>query len=198
MFDVATRPQPARSVQDASAVLGMPFDWRLTEPAPATSYPWTDYTGPTGVPQAYADVLATYALELEDTFSTAVIISLFTDARAGRDDKLPLNETDRRGWVGDEFMGDGFDTRSDVWGSPLWLCYITKTTTDVLERARFGAQESLAWMIRAGLASRVDVTTLWVGDRLDRLAVRPTIYKPDQVQPVYDVLWGTSLRRAIQ
>jgi phage gp46-like protein len=194
MFDVATRPQPARA---ASAVLGLPFDWRLTAPAPASAYPWTDYTSPTGIPQPYVDVLATYALELEDTLSTAVIISLFTDRRAGRDDVLPLNQTDRRGWVGDEFMADDFDTREDAWGSILWLCYFTKTTTDVLERARFGAQESLAWLVAAGIASRIEVTTQWAGALQDRLAVRPTIYKPGQVEPVYDVLWGTSLRRAI-
>jgi len=191
MFDVATRPQPSRT---PSAALGLPFDWRLTAPAPAANYPWTDYTGPTGVPQPYVDVLATYALELEDTLSTAVIISLFTDRRAGRDDVLPLNQTNRRGWVGDEFMGDGFDTRTDAWGSMLWLCYVTKLTADVLERARFAAQEALAWMVRDGIASRVDVTAEWVGERL---AVRPTIYQAGQAAPVYDVLWGTSLRRAI-
>lgn len=194
MFDVATRPQPARN---ASAVLGLPFDWRLTAPAPAAAYPWTDYTGPTGVPQVYVDVLATYALELEDTLSTAVIISLFTDRRAGRDDVLPLNQTDRRGWVGDEFMADDFDTRVDPWGSILWLCYYTKTTVDVLERSRFGAQEALAWMVRAEMASRIEVTTQWAGALNDRLAVRPRIFQPGQAEPVYDVLWGTSLRRAI-
>lgn len=191
MFDVATRPQPAR---DGAAIIGVPFDWRLTAPAPAKPYPWTDYSSPTGVPQGYVEMLETYALELEDTFNTAVIISLFTDARAGRDDKLPLNQTDRRGWVGDEFMGQDFESRTDPWGNLLWLYYIGKNTADVLEAARFTSQESLAWMVRADIASRVEVSALWVADRL---GIRPTIYKGGQVQPVYDVLWGTSLRRAI-
>lgn len=195
MFDVATRPQPART---AAAVLGLPFDWRLTAPAPAASYPWTDYTGPTGAPQPYVDVLATYALELEDTLTTAVIISLFTDRRADRDAVLPFNQVDRRGWVGDEFMADGFDERVDAWGSMLWLCYHTKTESQILEAARFAAQEALAWLVRAEIASRVEVTTQWAGERQDRLAVRPTIYKPDQASPVYDVLWGTTMRRAVQ
>lgn len=195
MFDVATRLQPAR---DASAALGVPFDWRLTPPAPASAYPWTDFTGSTGVPQPYVEVLQTYALELEDTFTTAIVISLFTDARAGRDDKLPLNQTDRRGWIGDEFMGQTFDTRKDRWGNLLWLYYISKVQTDILEAARFTAQESLDWMVRDGLASRATVSTLWTGPDLDRLAVRPAIYQADQTRPVYDVLWGTSLRKAIQ
>lgn len=192
MFDVATRPQPART---AAAVVGVPFDWRLAPPAPATSYPWTDYTSPTGQPQAYADVLATYALELEDTLATAVTISVFTDRRAGRDDKLPWGQADRRGWVGEEFMVEGFDARVRPWGNLLWLVYISKTVRDVLELARFTTRESLQWLVDDEIASRVDVEASWVGERQDRLALRITIYRPDQVQPVYDVLWGTTIRR---
>jgi len=196
MFDLATRPQPAGA--NAAAVFGVPFDWRLAQPAPATAYPYTDYSTDTGLPQTGVDVLATYALELEDTLATAVVLSLFTDARADRDDKLPLNATDRRGWVGDEFMSDGAAGRAgsdDAWGSKLWLVYAGKVVSDPLERARFAAQEALDWLVRDEIASRVVVTTQWAGLRQDRLAVRPTIYQPDQVRPVYDVLWGTSIRR---
>lgn len=196
MFDVATRPQP-NSI-DAASVFGLPFDWRLVAPGPAVSYPWKDFVQPSGVPVVYADVLATYSIELEDTLQTAVIISLFTDRRAGVDDKLPAGDTDRRGWVGDEFSSAGFDTKTDAWGSLLWTCYAGKTGQDVLERARFAASEALQWLVRDGVASRVDVTTTWTGSMQDRLAVRPAIYKPRQVRPVYDVLWGTSIRRLAQ
>jgi phage gp46-like protein len=89
-------------------------------------------------------------------------------------------------------MGSGFNRGSDAWGSGLWLVYIGKVTGDVLEHARFAAQESLDWLVRDGIASRVTVTAQWVGDRL---AVRPSIYQPERVQPVYDVLWGTSVSR---
>ena len=191
MFDVATRPQPAPT---ASAVIGVPFDWRLTAPGPAQSFPFSDYTSGVRVPLG-AEALQVYALELEDTLSTAVILSLFSDRRAGPDDVLPLHQENRRGWVGDEFMAEDFDPRVDAIGSLLWLCYVTKTTTDVRERARFAAQEALAWMVRDEIVSRVDVTAEWAGAQLDRLAVRPTIYKPGQVAPVYDVLWATSLRK---
>lgn len=196
MFDVATRPQP--NTFDAASVFGVPFDWRLVTPSPASSYPWKDFVQPSGVPLVYADVLATYALALEDSLQTAIILSLFTDRRATVDDKLPLHDTDRRGWVGDEFMATDFDTRPDPWGSRLWLCYWGKASGDVLEAARFAAAESLDWMLRAGIASKVDVTAQWVGERMDRLAVRPTIYQPRQTRPVYDVLWGTSVQRATQ
>ncbi len=95
-------------------------------------------------------------------------------------------------------MDDTFDATVDAWGSGLWLCYIGKVAGDVLEQARFAASEALAWLLIDDIASQVTVTAEWTGTNADRLAVRPTIYKPDQVQPVYDVLWGTTIRRAAQ
>jgi phage gp46-like protein len=196
MFDVATRPQPNSA--DAATQFGVPFDWRLVTPGLPAAYPWKDFNQPNGVPVVYGDVLATYSVELEDTLQTAIILSLFSDRRATEDDKLPLNETDRRGWVGDEFTSSDFDSRPDPWGSRLWLCYYGKAGPDVLETARFAVQEALDWLVRDGIASRVKVVAQWVGERNDRLAVRPSIYKPDQVRPVYDVLWGTSIQRFAQ
>jgi phage gp46-like protein len=194
MFDLATRAQP--DALAATLAAAVPFDLRLAPPAPPSAYPYTSLVNDTGGPLPGVDMLAIYALALEGTLATCVVLSLFTDARAGRDDTLPLNETDRRGWVGDEFM-PALDaaTAGDRWGSLLWLYYTGKTTPEVLEQARFAAADALAWLVTVGIASRVDVTTLWVGPRQDRLAVRPTIWEPDQVQPVYDVLWGTSIRR---
>lgn len=193
MFDVATRPLP-ESLR-AGAVFGMPFDWRLATPAAPRDYPFTDFSSPTGAPRSYVERLATYALELEDTLQTAIILSLFTDKRASPDDRLPLNETNRRGWVGDEFMSDGFSDRPDNWGTLLWLLYIGKVTDDVPAKAVFTCKEGLAWLVRDGIADRIEVTAQWVGDRADRLAIRPQIFKPGQITPVYDVLWGTSIRR---
>ena len=40
-------------------------------------------------------------LATDDGLRTAVIISLFTDARARADDPLPEADADRRGWWGD-------------------------------------------------------------------------------------------------
>lgn len=196
MFDLATRPQSALS--SYAAVLGTPFDLRLGPAIAAAKLPYTDYVNATGAPQPGVELLASYCLALEDTLNTAVIISLFTDRRAGRDDVLPPRQTDRRGWVGDDFMASNNDPQVDAWGSHLWLYYSGKASDAVLERARFAAQEALAWMARDGIAQRVEVSAQWVGERHDRLAVRPTIYKPAQVQPVYDVLWGTSIARGLQ
>lgn len=190
MFDLATLPQPNRT--DAAVLVGVPFDWRLTKPAAPSDYRFTDYSNHYEPAASYTEALATYALALENTLNTAVILSLFTDRRAGRDDRLPFNATDRRGWLGEEFVGG--DTGDDPWGSSLWLLP-GKATDDVLEHARFAAREALAWLLRDGIVSRIEVEAQWVGERADRLAVRPTLYKPGQLQPVYDVLWGTSVRR---
>ncbi|MES1977562.1 MAG: phage GP46 family protein [Pseudomonadota bacterium] len=195
MFDVATRPQPS-TVRGAS-VLRVPFDWRLAFPSAAAPYPWTDFSSPTGEPQGFVDQLATFALELEDTLNTGVIISLFTDGRADQDAKLPLNETDRRGWVGDEFMSEDATEGLDPWGNTLWMYYTGKVTEDIPGLVEFTCKESLAWLLRRGIASRIEVTASWGGEGLDRLLIRPQIYKPDQLTPVYDVLWGTSIRRAV-
>ena len=194
MFDLATRMQPIQSVND---LVGVPFDLRLCAPTAPSSCTYTEIVTPTGEFAQAAELLASYSCQLEDTLQTAIIISLFTDRRADADDALPLNETARRGWLGDEYMAAGFEVGEvDAWGSKLWLLYYGKVQQDKLPRARFAAQEALAWMIRNGLASRIEVQALWVGQRADRLAIRPTIFQEENTQPIYDVLWGTSIRRA--
>ena len=188
MFDLATRPAPAAT---AGALAGTPFDLRLARPTAAASVTYTEYVNAAAIPQAGVQVLQTWSVALEDSLATAIVLSLFTDRRATDDDMLPRGVSDRRGWVGDEFMG----AAGDAWGSGLWLLRAGKVGGDVLEQARFEAQEALAWLVRDGIAERVDVTAQWVGDRGDVLAVRPTIWQAGQSNPVYDVLWGTSIRR---
>lgn len=190
MFDIATRPTPA--TQASPMLANTPFDWRLTAPQPPQAMPWTNHATPSGEPETYSQMLTVYALACEDILATAVIISLFTDRRAGDDDVLPYNSQDRKGWLGDSYMQNDFDSRTDAWGSLLWLVYVSKNTVNILERARFAAQEALAWMVRDGLASLVTVTAEWVGDVL---AVRPAIYQSTSPNPIYDVLWATSIKR---
>jgi len=186
MFDIATRLQPASL---GTPALTVPFDWRLAQPAPARGYPFTTVLATPPAPGV--EVLQTYAMELEDTLATAVVISLFTDRRAGRDDALPPGNTERRGWVGEEFVS----TTGEAWGSALWLLYSGKVITGKLEAAQFAAREALSWLVRDGIASRIEVTAEWAGERGDRLAVRPVVYQANNPSPVYDVLWGTSITR---
>jgi phage gp46-like protein len=195
MFDLATAPQVSNS---AAMLAGIPFDLRLAQPLAASAYPWQDFASPTGAPVAYVEQLQTFALQLEDGLQTAIIQSLFTDARARPDDALPLNSSERRGWLGDQYASGSLDAAQDEWGSRLWLHYRGKVTDDKLERARFAAQESLAWMLRDQVASRIEVAAQWTGEQRDRLALRVSIYQGEASSPVYDVLWGTTITRLAQ
>ena len=54
-------------------------------------------------------------LQAEAGLDTAILISLFTDARV-REDELPPGHTWRRGW-----WGDDVEDEPDITGSKLWL-----------------------------------------------------------------------------
>jgi phage gp46-like protein len=85
----------------------------------------------------------------ENGLLTAVMISLFTDARALERDPLPVEETSRRGWWADE--------APDRIGSLLWLLRREKVTRATVELARQYARASLQWMVEDGIAEQVDV-----------------------------------------
>lgn len=85
--------------------------------------------------------------------ATAVYLSLFLDAPAGPDDDVPADAS-RGGFWFDGFAGD-----DDVTGSRLWLLRRAKATKDAARRAKEAADEALAWLIRDGLASRVETET---------------------------------------
>ena len=68
---------------------------------------------------------------------SAIITSLFTDARAPAD-AVPSGE-DLRGWWG--------DLPDDGYGSLLWLLHREKQTETVRVRAEQYARQALAWLI---------------------------------------------------
>jgi len=116
-----------------------------------------------------ADIALTDAgrLAAEDGLTTAVILSLFTDARARADDALPDGAAgDRRGWAADAFAPE------DRWGSRLWLLTREKQTEETRRRARDYAAEALDWLMPAGLATAVDVAAEWLDRGLLGLSVR--------------------------
>jgi phage gp46-like protein len=119
---------------------------------------WND-----GVGAADLALNATGALAGDDALQTAVVLSLFTDARARPDDGA---EGDRRGWVGDAFSPE------DRYGSRLWLLRREKQTEETRRRAEDYANEALAWLVEAGLATSVSVSAAWVARGVLGLAVR--------------------------
>ena len=108
---------------------------------------WNNRLGAGDICVVGADLLA------EDGIDTAILISLFTDARV-REDELPPGHTWRRGW-----WGDDVEDEPDITGSKLWVLRREKATQEVLVRARGYIREALAWMLRDGVAVSLNVDT---------------------------------------
>jgi len=135
-------------------------------------------------------------LETSTGLQTAVIISLFTDRRANKDDVLPdPSNLDRRGWWGD--LTSNFP--NDQIGSRLWLLERCKTTEDIVPRAKKYAEEALKWLIDDGVAVKVEVEAERQGTPgNDILAFKVRIYRKygnDQSKEFY-YQWAVQESRA--
>lgn len=90
----------------------------------------------------------------EDGLETAVLISVFTDARAADDDPLPdALHGDKRGWWGDKTLNDP----NDQTGSKLWLLNRSKVTNQVMRKAKRHIENALEWMKDDGIAVKIEV-----------------------------------------
>lgn len=94
-------------------------------------------------------------LLLDAGLETAIILSLFTDMRADKEDNIPDGSTDLRGWWGDVVSEDPI-------GSSLWLLLREKINGSTREKFKAAAINSLKWMIDDSVAQeiKVDVTSL--------------------------------------
>lgn len=126
------------------------------------------------------------ALADDDGLDTAVILSLFTDARARDSDALP-SPSDVRGWWGDAYLANP----GDRFGSRLWLLGRRKQLPSVLVEARSYAEEALAWMVRDGVASRVEVVAFIPRDEMLGLSI--AIARPDGriTRYQFEALWAS-------
>lgn len=123
------------------------------------------------------------ALAVDEGLRTAILISLFTDARARNDDPLPEEGADPRGWWGNGFA----EVDGDQIGSRLWLLAREKVLSNVLERARDYARESLQWLIRDGICTSIDMQVEAQGNRL---AIGVTLARPSgPARQRYDFVW---------
>jgi len=134
----------------------------------------TDSTG------VFDMVIADGDFATDSGLESAVLLSLFLDARADDDDNLPDRETDRRGWWGDEFTETEDDDRI---GSKLWLISREKRTENLLVLANAFSEEALEWMITDGVAKSVKVTSSF-GDQVINLKVE--IQKPDDGEVTFE------------
>lgn len=127
-----------------------------------------------------------FDLAVDDGLETAVILSLFSDARARDDDKLPPGHVDRRGWWAEAYLPE----ENDEFGSRLWLLRSSKQLQASLNEARQIAEEALAWLVADGVASKVEVEAFIPRDEVMGMRVR--IHRPDGAQVPYrfETLWN--------
>ena len=150
-----------------------------------------------------ADVLLDQGQLVTDAgMRTAIMISLFTDARAPDEAELPETGQDRRGWWGDVLAADAGPAAGSAddpmrIGSLLWLLARAKVTPQVLNEARQYAEDALAWLVRDGVARTVRVTA--TAERAaavpDTLALAVEIDRPDGPgRQRWDFTWSNSAR----
>jgi phage gp46-like protein len=128
-------------------------------------------------------------LQNDDGLDTAVILSLFTDARAEDDDILPNDSGDKRGaWI-DTFS----DNEGDKFGSRLWLLDRAKLLPETVNKVIEYCTESLKWMVKDGIAKAVNVTAEIIRHHpLGIIGAQIDIVKPDGTTNRYkfENLWS--------
>jgi len=126
-----------------------------------------------------------------DTLETAVIVSLFSDARARSDDVIPDGTGNPRGWWADKAEPRLRPAASnDRLGSRLWLLSREKQIPATLVRLKGYVAEALAWMVEDKLASRIDVEASF--PRRDWAAFSVELTRPDGgiERYGYNFRWG--------
>lgn len=106
----------------------------------------------------------------ENGLKTAVLISLFTNARALPDDVLPSMDSTRGGWWGDAFMQRQL-------GSKLWLLVREKRQPETLRRAEEYALAALHWLIDDEIAKGIEAHASYPAEGI--LFLHIVIKKPD-------------------
>lgn len=128
----------------------------------------------------------------DDTLQTAILISLFTDARATPELIDPLDQdSDLRGFWGDT-------TSSDSTGSLLWTMKREKQLVSVLAKARQYVVSALQWMIEDKVAERVEVETSYPQRGWMLIVVQ--IYRPGSRSPVsyrFNYQWQSQILQAV-
>ncbi|MFP3944636.1 MAG: phage GP46 family protein [Alphaproteobacteria bacterium] len=138
--------------------------------------------------QAFDIAVSEGDLVTDEGLRTAVIVSLFTDARtSGEDDDVP--GTDKGGWWGEK-LEDG----NSRWGSRLWLLRRAKLTAGLPRLVEEWAAEALAWMVDQGVAERVEaVAEVTPAEGGARLTLTVTLHRAQGAQSfVFDPLWENS------
>ncbi len=90
-------------------------------------------------------------LKTDEGLVSAVLVSLWSDARARADDTPPDGGDDPRGYWGQE--------TGDDYGSRLWLYDRSKRTVETANEVREAAATALRWLVAEEIAAEVRVET---------------------------------------
>lgn len=94
-------------------------------------------------------------LKVDNGLNSAILVSLFTNARADQDARLPTEDSDRRGWWGDSFA----PVEGDQIGSLMWLLRRETLTEQLRAQAGREAERALQWLIEDGIAAELEITS---------------------------------------
>jgi len=123
-------------------------------------------------------------LTADNGLETAVMLSLFADRRAKKDDMLPSGD-DRRGWWADAYA----EEQNDFFGSRLWLVYREKQMTTVLRRVEEYAFEALTWMVEDGVVQSVNCQAEVIRDGVLGLTVTMTRGNNLATKYRFEIFW---------
>lgn len=126
-------------------------------------------------------------LQVSTGLENAILISLFTDARANDDDQLPNNNTDKRGWWGDGFATQINGVARPI-GSKLWLLSRAIITNETLNKARDYSLAALKWLIDDGIAKSIEVTPTRIDPHT--ISILVIITKPSGEIFKFEKLWS--------
>lgn len=119
-----------------------------------------------------------------DGLETAIITSLFTDARTSSGE-VPA-AYNRRGFSGNLLrIDDDYEL-----GSELWLLDQARLDQNTLNRAQDFAYKSLLWMITKGLAENIEVNVIKQGTRGNYIEIK--LFKAQNQVARYITLWQST------
>lgn len=123
---------------------------------------------------------------------TAVVMLLFTDARAETNQITWADGGDRRGWVGDGFDIDVANGEAPL-GSTLWLYRRRELTDGTAMQVKAEALRALQPLLAQGAVARIDVQATMVRtEATGRIDLMIDIYGRDGTKTYaakFDLLW---------
>lgn len=134
-------------------------------------------------------VIADGDLDTSDDLETAVLLSLFTDARAPDGTVPPDGTTDLRGCWMDYYEGWSM-------GSLLWTIEGSKKVgNSLLTHARTICEQALQWLIDDGVVGKVAVTTSWLTGASLNIGI--VLTAPDGADRSFQYAWAWKDQNAL-